>query len=185
MKKLLASFLLIVIPYCLFPQEKELSEEQLKFYNRNKLSIEIKKSGLGYASLNTGLISYSEWRKWQAYQGFIKIPEEKFFNITGYEYEANKAQEYRKTTNLLLYSGGAVYLVGMGLIISSLAVEYDDPNYDQKVDTRLYGGLAIGLVGAIPFGVGIDRSYKNWAPASKAKEIAEEYNEELIKKIKE
>lgn len=191
MKKLAILFMIFIMPFAI---AEELTEEQQMIFNRKKLSIEILYKGIGAFSyddlLGLGSISTTTYRKWKAYQGFAAISEESFFLIAGYDFEAKKARKYKITNNVLMVSGGVAFLIGVGIMLGSLAVfpdDWDDPDYnikEQQAYTLLWVGGGISIASAIPLGIGIGRAMVNWAPVSTVENIKVEYNKKLMKKIK-
>ena len=83
----------------------ELTDEQLKQYNREKLSIEVKTQSYGSFSMRTGTTSSREIKSWTAYKGFNPITEVEFFTLTGFEEEAQKAREHEEGRNRLVWWG--------------------------------------------------------------------------------
>jgi len=149
--------------------EKRFSERTVSQYNRQKLTIEV--SAEGFVSD----FAVSSWRSWTPYKGFAKISESDFFQITGYDVEAQKAMSYHSGAQLMEISGGLATLAGIGLII---AAANESSSEGQRTNCLVFG-LVLDVLGLGLLYAGWERSSKRWAPVSVAQPIAEEYNYQL------
>ena len=109
--------------------------------------------------------------------GHQKISESDFFHLTGFSDQAAAAEKYRFTTKTLLWSGGAGYALGLALMMVPLFSE--EILMSDAAWTWFAAGSGVIALSSIPFGIGISRSKKNYAPAGMAYEIADNYNNEL------
>ena len=172
----------------------KLNDEQLKEFNKRKLSIEIVTKGIGSFNTNIGLASGESWRKWTAYKGFDKISEEQFFSLSGYKDESKKAKGYRNK-NIGFIVGGILGSI-FGIVRVGTAIKMNDERYDKygyQTDEYFEEGEkadGIALQGSILFGLGVGSIVyggialeKNWAPYATVESISEEYNNKLIKEI--
>lgn len=168
-------------------------DEKSKYYNNEKLSIDlINKAKGGY---NSGFVSGETWQKWTAYKGFEKLSEEEFFSLAGFDEQAFKAKSFRKK-NINFVLGGLTGMI-LGWINWHNSIEYSDASlnysgsnkeakhyaYEEKADAAFNRGFLIGTIG---FGFalyGLMELDKNWSPYTTVKGIAEQYNNDLSKKI--
>ena len=104
-----------------------LNPEQVKFYNRRKLNIELttKTSGGAFATpigkSAVGGFGAETSRKWKAYKGFDNISELQFFQLTGYNKESEKIIKFRN--NMKKMAVGGLGLLGIGIKILSSTPE--------------------------------------------------------------
>jgi hypothetical protein len=144
-------------------------------YNRQRLSVEPvgMSAGLWGGGPYLGSSSSMSWRKWLAYKGFSLISEPEFFQITGYEEEAQRAQSH--------YSGAIAETVGGGLLATVglvfLAAGYGETPIDW---TQANIGYLSALTGLAVMWHGGTRMDQNWAPYDLAKGIADQYNARLL-----
>jgi len=165
--------------------DEELTPEQLKQYNREKLSIDAQSITFGTFSLKSGTMSSGEIRRWTAYKGFDKISEVDFYRTVGLDEEAERARVFHDGRDCLMW--WSIGLAGGGTLFAlvPLLVLYPDlvsmyPNQqarDIAEGTTLIGGLtALAGCGLVFFYL---LTPDNWSPASVVQEIADSYNKML------
>ena len=152
----------------------ELTEEQAKEYNRNKLSIEVRQQSFSIFDSLVGVTSTATTTRWTAYQGFDPITEIVFFETAGYEEEAIKAQEYRNILVWLPISAGATFILSLAILP---LMNFSNYNTIISVSTSL-----ITVSGALIY-AWTDFFSKNWAPYAVVEEIAGTYNDLFKKRI--
>ena len=149
-------------------------------YIRSKLTVEVGEASKGVV-YGSGF-SMSTWRKWQGYQGGIKVSEPEFFGIAGFDKESQIAQKRVDTRNLgtILGFGG----IGLAVIAIPIGESGKHPGgefgFTQRPNEGL--GVAIMLTGFTIslIGLGIHLSHKgNKYPAAFVIEVAENYNQNL------
>lgn len=153
--------------------QTDLSLEQLKEYNKGKLSLDL--VGVSSGSYSSNMISYSSWTKWNAYKGFNSISESEFYKIAGYEDFALKAQKREETGKILFWSGLGLGIGGLALIVATI---------DNESDVPALIGATISLLGSGLMYVSIGMTTTNMKPYTIASDIADEYNLQLTIKIK-
>jgi len=163
----------------------ELTEFQEVEYNRLKLSVETMITDFGYVDLNSGLMLSETYTKWQGYIGFEKVDEASFFAIAGYDKEAEKATDFINQNRTLTTIGVIGMTIGMVMMLGSMTIDldYGSPEYEQeskRQDLLLYGGAGVGMIAAIPFSIGVDKSMRSWSPITLANSVADEYNYKLL-----
>ena len=174
-------------------QEPQLTEEQQKAFNQQKLSIE--PEGVSFNSFGLGIYSISTWRRWTAYKGFSPLSEHEFFSITGYEAEAQKAKVYRSTNNSLIVMGAGLGIAGtVATVIGAMntTTRHYDYGYGVEGDIEeadpdeglIIGGLIASAVGTGLLYAGIIGLSKNWAPYATVEGIADGYNRKLLISIR-
>lgn len=180
-----------------FPQSLnsiELNKEQIKIYNRNKITIEIISQSIG--NYNNGLfnndISSTSWYQWTAYIGFGQpISEDEFFKKTGYNIEGKKAKQFHDRYQSF-YEFGFLATIG-GLAVMSISEENEKSivtgNYKTTYTVKEYpyqivGSIISGIGAVLIYSANIN-SRRNFTPYNSVKNIADEYNEMLIKNILE
>lgn len=139
-------------------------------FNRQRLTIEPVGMSAGFWSggLYGGSATGMSWRKWLAYQGFSLISEPEFFRVAGYEEEAGRAERHH--TGAIMEAVGGGLLATMGLVILA----------DSDGDVPLLGiltavaGIGLAWDGSI-------RMDQNWAPFDIAKDVADQYNSQLLR----
>jgi hypothetical protein len=150
----------------------ELTEAQQKEYQKQKLSVEVRRKGAG--SYGSGMISYSSWLWWDAYQGFNKITEAEFFRIIGYEDEARQAARHRRTGQILCWGGVGGAVIGATIMLVG--------GYDNVTKTTI--GAVIGLGSCIPMIMSIGINSRNCYPYSTVEGLTEDYNRSLLQDLK-
>ena len=174
-----------------------LTNNQLKEFNKRKLSIEIVTKGVGSFNTQMGLAVGESWRKWTAYIGFEKISEEQFFSLAGYKDESLKAKGFRNKHKGFIVGGilGSIFGLSrigtaMGIIDDRSNIGFDTPDYRSVYDAEGKKADGIAFQGSVIFGLGVGSIVygsiqlgKNWAPYATVQGIAEEYNNKLIKEI--
>lgn len=143
---------------------------QQKEYNKQKVSLDLTKIGMG--SYGSGSISYSSWTKWKAYQGFKPISESQLYAIAGYELMSNKAKKRAKTGKTVLWTS-------MGLMAGGLVIMVSGDS-----STGLLVGASTAMAGVVLGYVSIGINSSNMKPYGIASGIADEYNLQLSIKIK-
>ena len=171
---------------------------------KNKLNIELKSKTIGGAYGGPSVVSYSgeTSTKWEAYKGFDRISEEQFFQLTGYNNEAKRAQAYHNNSKKMGRGGCISGIVGL-LFFSAgggaytEATEMDSyydasgnytrgPEYDKLMEkhNRLQGrGAFLMLSGTILSVYGFMRLDQNWTAYSTVQGMADEYNNKLLQEI--
>lgn len=178
--------LTFVVP-SLFAQSESptesMTEEQLEQFNQSKLSVDVGITTSAFAG-GFGMLSLESYRRWTGRQGFDRVSEPQFYNIAGYPEEAKKADTYKSVGWGLLIAGGAMVVGGLAwMMLGVTATDYDNPNYLTRMNTSLYGGLIISLVGVIPLTIGSTRVRRNWSSAEQAQIAADKFNRSLAKRI--
>jgi len=158
MKYLVLVILFIFVATFVFPQQDELTLEQLDEFFDSQITIigYIGKKEVEPRPLST---------KWRAYQGEKWLSESDFFLITGHELEAKQVSIF--------------HLGSIPLIISSTITVY--------LGIKLAGGVSF-IYTIIPLALlysGLKRLVNTRFPYSKAEVIMNEYNEKLLEEIKE
>lgn len=175
MKYISLLLIFILVPTLLFPQTE--SEEDKEFL-REKITISITRTGFG--TYGSGIITYSEIKYWEAYKGFEKISEVDLFKLTGYEYEAQMAEQYHNQTMVMLGGGFFAMIIGTGLIVLDIINSENNSNLERIWPPVIFSGCLLDIIGSILIFASSFRG--NWAPAEKAMEVAEEYNKKLREK---
>ena len=156
-----------------------LNEEQKQEYIRNKLTVEI-------TNLE-GDLDDSDYKinfKWTAFRGInTPISKQEFLDITGYKHES--IQEKNKQTGESLAQVGMLtaFLGFMLAIIPSIDTDMKSKNFSDAKHTRLIPGLIISTCGAGLIVCGALKSSNSKIPFNVAKNIADEYNRNLLSNI--
>jgi hypothetical protein len=159
---------------------ESMTEEQLAEFNRNRLSVDVSIVAVGLVSG----IAVESHRRWEGRQGFEQLSESQFYAIAGYPEQAEKAGIYKQGGWALLIGGGAMCVGGLAWMTFGItSLEYDDPDYSTKMNTSLYGGMVLSLVGLLPLFIGERRVRTNWSSVQQARMVADEYNRKLAEKI--
>jgi len=157
--------------------------------NRQRLTVEIYVQMYGFLSINRlggmniGGASLSEVKKWKAYQGFREISEPDFFEIVGYKEEAERCRKYYENLRLKAQNSFAGMAVSGITMIAGLAlITLNNAKF------FIVTGSVLSLVGTIGFSIAAVifktvSNARNWAPASLALVVAEDYNKCLRRKI--
>ncbi len=167
MKVFFALLMMFMVIVC---YGQELTVDQLKLYNRQRLSAEPRQSGIGF--LGQGTISYSQTQQWTAYKGTTIIQEPEFFRIAGFEEDAVAAEQHGQFTMTLLFGGLA------SCVVSALVALVFQDNYIIAMPCVVVSTVSIGAVYA---GIGMIGRQK--APYSMALEVADNYNARLKRQI--
>jgi hypothetical protein len=179
---LILAFLFIATP--LFPQQDNLTVEQLDEYFDSKINIgvyELREGERHFVEPSPGALN------WQAYLGEKMISEKKFFFITGYEYEAKKAMNYRLGSIPLILVSPLPAYAGIRLtaaIIKSYQRTETEPS-DEEAGAILLIPIAGIAISVLIFKAGLGRLANNRYQYSKAELIMNEYNERLLREMKE
>lgn len=145
-------------------------------YNRERLTIEPIGMSVSLWSGGPFLGSSSgmSWRKWTAYRGFSLISEPDFFRVTGYEEEAEKAENHHTGAVMETVGGGLLAVIGLALLSNGYG--------DMPVDwTQARIGYLAAITGLALAWDGSVRMDQNWAPFDLANGIANQYNAELLR----
>jgi hypothetical protein len=174
----------IFIATSLFPQHDNLTLEQLDEYFDSKIDIHVYEIREGERHFVEPSPSA---RNWQAYLGEKRISEMKFYLITGYEYEAKKAMDYRMgSIPLILVSPLPAYA---GIKLTIAIIEEYRRNETEPSDDEAGAILLIPIAGFVIsfllFKAGLERLVNNRYAYSKAQVIMDEYNERLLREMKE
>jgi hypothetical protein len=174
----------IFIATSLFPQQNNLTVEQLDEYFDSRINIdvyEIREGERHFVEPSPGA------RNWQAYQGERMISEKKFYLIAGYEYEAKKAVDYRLgSIPLILVSPLPAYAgikLTKAIIESYQRTETEPP--DEGAAVILLIPIAGIVISYLLFKAGFERLANNRYAYSRAQVIMDEYNERLLREMKE
>lgn len=171
-----------------------LNDEQIKTFNRNKITIEAVGQSIG--NFNRGYfqndITSTSWYQWTAYIGFDKpLTEEEFFKKTGYIQEGNMSKSYKEEIEQLYVFGFIGAIGGLAIMFISEDKEetFGSGKYATSYTIKEYpyrtAGLIISSIGSgLLYGADIARR-KNYSPYSSVKNIADVYNKALIKNILE
>jgi hypothetical protein len=192
---LTAIMILGCMQYVAFAQDlandelSSLTDEQKKEYNQSKLSVEVE--GVVIGSYGSGLWSGSSWRRWTAYKGFDRLSEERFFRVTGYDAEAEKARSYN-ASNSGMTAIGAILTVGgtIAALVGASKTKTTHYDYGYGINGDLeesdpdaglvYGGLIAAGIGSGLMYAGILGLSRNWAPYAVVEGITNEYNQKII-----
>lgn len=155
---------------------QDMTAEQEREFNRQRLNVEVTQQFSGFVSLRYGMMGGESTTRWKGYRGFTQISEPEFYRIAGYEEEARQAERFRRGGVQMTIWGGVGYTIGMGIIVAAAGVPYDQ---DQLFGTLMVAGGTIAIGSAFPLGFGISRLMRNWSPASQSVSVAEEYNSVL------
>ena len=175
MKKFVTLFLvfLMLLPLSLFSEDIELTTEELKLFNQQKLSYDVQSGAFGGIG-NYGSISMSTYKLWVPYQGFNQIGESDFFELAGYPKEAMEAEKYDNIRSGLSIAGLIATVLG-GVI--ALSADYSSPRY--------YLGYGTMTIGASIATAGMYMYMQNKYPSNIAESVMTEYNNGLKLKIVE
>jgi hypothetical protein len=174
----------IFITPSLFPQQDNLTVEQLDEYFASKINIgayEIREGERHFVEPSPGA------RNWQAYLGEKRISERKFFFITGYEAEAKRAMDYSLSSIPVILVSPLPAYAGIKLTIAIIEAyrrtETRPP--DEGVGAILVIPIAGIVISFLIFKAGLGRLADNRYAYSKAQVIMDEYNERLLREMKE
>jgi len=172
-----------------FTYSQELSEQKTIELNRQRLIVEVYTQRYGLLSvtqlggMNIGSESLSEVKKWKAYQGFREISEPEFFRIAGYKEEAEQCSKYYE--NLLIKAQNSLACMaisGIAMIAGTALMTLSNTNFFIATGGVLSLGGSIGFsISAVIFRA--VSNAKNWAPASLAIVVAEDYNRDLRRRL--
>ncbi len=163
---------------------ESMTEKQLEEFNKSCLSVDVSIAASASPG-GFGSFSLESYRRWTGRQGFDRLTESQFYTIAGYPEEANKAKTYKTVGWSLLIAGGAIVVGGLTwTTLGMTTLDYDDPDYSTKMNTSLYGGIAVSLAGMIPAIIGRARVRRNWSSVEQAQMAADKYNRTLAKKIR-
>lgn len=180
MNKLLriaVTLLLLTVP--LIAQTQDMTSEQQKAFNQQSLYIDA-----AALIVSPWLLFMNPTHIWTARQGYQPISEAALYSIAGHPEEAKKASIH-KTIGWSLLLGGAAMVVGGSIwMIAGQPSDYSDPDYMSKLQTALYGGMVVSLVGVIPLYIGIGKVRSNWSSVQQASILTEEYNKGLAESIR-
>jgi len=181
MKYLVFFILFIFVATFVFPQQNELTLEQLDEFFDSQITIidYIGKEEVEPQPLST---------KWRAYQSEKRLSERKYFLITGHELEAKQARAYHSASiPIIIFFSPIVGYSGILLTKSvyEWEIEHRDKEDIQENPIFVFPLLAtIGIsVALLVFGV--KRLTNTRFPYSRAEVIMNEYNEKLLEEIKE
>ena len=172
-----------------FSQDR--TDDILKEFERQKLSVELVGQFSGSVSPYLGVMSGSTYNKWIGYQGFKKISESEFFQIAGFEKEANEALIYNESAKKELTGGIIAESVGLAIYFIGLFQkkeipgewigDYYFPSYNEPDPNWPLVALGAGVatVGVVYIFKGSKKISRNWAPAQIALSSSEKYNEKL------
>lgn len=173
----------IFIATSLFPQQDNLTVKQLDEYFDSNINIgayEIREGERHFVEPSPGV------RNWQAYQGEKRISEIKFYLITGYEYEAKKAMDYRMGSIPLILVSPLPAYAGIRLTIAIIeAYQRNETEASDGAEAILLIPITGIVISFIIFKAGLGRLANNRYTYSKAQVIMNEYNERLLREIKE
>jgi hypothetical protein len=185
--------ILVVCATGILAQEPELTEDQQKAFNQRKLSLEVQ--GISMGSFGSSIYSATTWRRWTAYKGFTPMTEQEFFLLTGYENEAARARSYKNGCDgmtaagiILAIAGGVAAVIGASRTTTThydygYGIEGDIEESDP--DEGLFiGGLVVCAIGSGLLWAGIAGSQMNWAPYATVEGIANDYNKQLLIRIR-
>lgn len=151
--------------------QEGLTARQEREYNESRLSVEVEYIGEG--SYGYGTVSYQEWRKWTPYRGFEKISEADFFQIAGYDEQAEEAASFKQRNDRLFWGGLGACTVGLVVTLATATTDTIAP---------AIGGVA-SLGGLIAGGIGAAQRNRNCHPYETADRVARIYNRELLEEI--
>ncbi len=162
-----------------------LTDEQLKDYNRNKLTV-ILVSDLSKTKGHQWNIFSNPVNSWQVIKGMDDpISAEEFFRLTGYSKEADSVKYKQEDANQKITAG--VILSIAGLIIS-LTPKTEEKDYliikmEETVYPYMVPGMLLSLFGVFLVDEGKLLKSAPVAPYQTAVKIAEEYNRKLLSEI--
>jgi hypothetical protein len=118
---------------------------------------------------------------WTARQGFSQISEQRFYELTNHPDIAAQARSYKSLGWGLTVAGGAASVGGMIWMFSSVSST-------SNISSGNYNGILYGTIltcaGLVPLWLGIDNLRHNLTPVQQAKEVADEFNDQLAKSLK-
>jgi hypothetical protein len=169
---------LITIASPLMAQTEQMSAEQVQAYKLGRLYVD----GSAVA-VTMGFWALDPNHSWTARRGLESLSESMFYETAGYPNEAKRAAAHKSIGWACLVGGGAMFVGGLAWMTLGVTSDYSDPNYLDKFSTSLYGGMAVSLLGIIPFYIGMNKVRKNITSTEQAQMIADEYNTKLARKI--
>ena len=184
MKYLVLVILFIFVATFIFPQQNELTLEQLDELFDSQITI------IDYLYDKKGKIEVEPQplsTKWRAYQGEKWLSERKYFLITGHELEAKQASKYHLgSIPLIISSPIACYL---GMLLTKSIYEWEEKQ-DKEYKEDEYGLTIVSFIWTLGMSFlllrsGVSRLANTRFPYSKAQVIMNEYNEKLLEEIKE
>ena len=164
----------------------QLTPDQKKEYNRKKLTVEKVTETSGNMGWYWGLFA-KQVDTWRAFKGLAnQIEPEEFFNIAGYDEEANKVKNVKESSQKKITNGWILY-IGGGIAALVPKTETEDLGYGVTYDTVSYPYLLPGTIASLA-GLyfvydGMLNKLKPVAPFQTASDIADEFNIQLIKEI--
>ena len=185
--------LIILIAIFLFTAvlsfSQEIAYQKTIEFNRQRLTVEVYKQRYGFLSIsniggiNIGSAALSEIKKWKAYRGFTEISEPEFFKTAGYKEEAEQCNKYYENLKLKEQNSLVGMAVsGLGMVVGTALMTFSNANF------FIITGGVLSISGTIGFSISavIFRAVtnaKNWAPASLAVVVAEDYNRDLRRRV--
>ena len=193
MKIIIIFYLLVAFPFT--QTIDDLTTDQKLVYNRNKLSVKTSTQTYGgissnstkttYGSVNSGNYSGGSYDTWQPYKGLGgKISKLEFFEITGYEIEAEKIRnniEIQKSRGKArrMRWGGCCGLYSFVMLSSDSSESNGNVIGALLVASLVTIYMSYSKLKSLPSVQYFDTSM----PYSAVKPIVEDYNKRLIKNI--
>ncbi len=173
MKKYVIAVLFLLVSGALFAavSMESLSEKEMTEFNRSRLSFETKAGTYGYFG-DHGFWGEINYKYWVGYQGFSPVSEADFFDIAGYEKEAEEARRYERKTSDFLWGGLAAIAIGGILYLTS-----------EDSSAREVSGVVLASGGSIAASIALFRMTTNRYPSNIARQVAEDFNARLLEDI--
>ena len=181
MKYLVLVILFIFVATFVFPQQDDLTLEQLDEFFDSQITI------IDYIGKKE-VEPEPHSTKWRAYQSEKRLTEREFFLITGHELEAKQARKYHSASIPLIISSPIACYFGMHLTKSIYEWEIekcDKEKVEEDVSITTISFFTTLIISILLLRSGVRRLANTRFPYSKAQVITNEYNEKLLEEIKE
>ncbi|MEM7255920.1 MAG: hypothetical protein AAF404_00875 [Pseudomonadota bacterium] len=156
-----------------------LSEKQETQFRQQSLTVEL--PGLQVLNEFGEEVSVGYSQRWIPYQGYKRISEIQFFQLTGNDVLARQAQRSRRNKLITLGLGGLSVIAGTALLVSNNNFPSEGDN-GFHMRSKLAGGLMMAL-GASTVSFSAMRLYQQKAPYWIAQDVAASYNDQLLEDL--